>query len=178
MRALLKRGKRIKMVNRSGKRPADVPAEVEITGGDAYNLDFTRSVSEGAAVVYQCAQPAYHQWVKEFSPLQAAIMEGAAANAAKLIVAENMYMYGDTHGQIIQESLPYAAHTRKGKVRGEMAQTLLEAHRLGRLRVAMARAADFYGPGVRSSSLGERTIIPLLRGKPAEVTGSLDQPHT
>jgi nucleoside-diphosphate-sugar epimerase len=178
MQALLKRGKSIRMVNRSGKRPADVPTQVEITGGDAYNPDFTRSAIKGAAVIYQCAQPAYHEWMKDFPPLQAAILEGAAANGAKLIVAENLYMYGDTHGQLIREDLPYAAHTRKGKVRGEMAQALLEAHRLGKARVAMGRAADFYGPGVRSSSLGERTILPLLRGKPAEVTGALDQPHT
>jgi nucleoside-diphosphate-sugar epimerase len=178
MRALRKRGKPIKMVNRSGKRPADVPAQVEIIAGDAYNPDFTRSVSKDAAVVYQCAQPAYHQWVRQFPSLQAAILEGAAANAAKLIVAENLYMYGDTHGQLIQEGLPYAARTRKGKVRGEMAQALLEAHRLGKVRVAMARGSDFYGPGVLSSSLGERTITPLLQGKSAEVTGFLDQPHT
>jgi nucleoside-diphosphate-sugar epimerase len=178
MRALLKRGKTIKMVNRSGKHPADAPAAVEIVAGDAYNPDFTRSAIKGAAVVYQCAQPEYHQWVKDFPLLQAAILDGAAANGAKLIAAENLYMYGDTHGHLIQEDLPYAAHTRKGKLRGEMALALLEAHRLGKVRVAMGRGADFYGPGVRSSSLGERTILPLLRGKPAEVIGSLDQPHT
>jgi nucleoside-diphosphate-sugar epimerase len=178
MRALLKRGKTIRMVNRSGKRPLGVPAEVEMSGGDAYAPDFTHSVSRGAAVVYQCAQPAYHLWVRQFPPLQAAILDGAAANGSKLIVAENLYMYGDTHGQPIHEGLPYAAQTRKGRVRGEMAQSLLEAHRLGKVRVAMARGADFYGPGVLSSSLGERTILPLLQGKPAEVTGALDQPHT
>ena len=178
MRALLKRGKPVKLVNRSGKRPADVPVEVEIASGDAYSPDFTRSVTQGAQVVYQCAAPAYQLWVKQFPALQAAILEGAAANGAKLIVAENLYMYGDTHGQPIHAGLPYAAHTRKGKVRAEMAQALLEAHRLGKIRVVMARGADFYGPGVLSSSLGERTLIPLLQGKPAEVTGSLDQPHT
>jgi nucleoside-diphosphate-sugar epimerase len=178
MRALLMRGKTVRMVNRSGQRPAGVPAQVDMVGGDAYNLDFTRSVSKGAAVVYQCAQPAYHQWVRQFPPLQTAILEGAAANAAKLIVAENLYMYGDTHGQLIREGLPYAAQTRKGRVRREMSQALLEAHRLGKVRLAIARAADFYGPAVLSSSLGERTVIPLLQGKPAEVTGALDQPHT
>ena len=178
MRALLKRGKTIRMVNHSGQRPARVPAEVEITAGDAYNPDFTRSATKAATVVYQCAQPAYQMWVKQFPALQTAILEGAAANAAKLIVAENLYIYGDTHGQLIQEGLPYAAQTRKGKVRAEMAQALLEAHRLGKVRLAMARGADFYGPRVLSSSLGERTIIPLLQGKPAKVTGALDQPHT
>ena len=42
----------------------------------------------------------------------------------------------------------------------------------------MARGSDFYGPGVLGSALGERTIVPLLQGKPAEVTGALDLPHT
>jgi nucleoside-diphosphate-sugar epimerase len=178
MRALLRRGKTVRMVNRSGKRPAEVPASVEIVGGDAYSVDFTRSVTKDAAAAYQCAQPEYHEWVTKFPPLQAAILEGVAANGAKFIVGENLYMYGDTNGQPIREGLPYLAKTRKGKVRGEMAKALLEAHRQGKVRVAMARGSDFYGPGVLGSALGVRTIVPLLQGKPAEVTGSLDLPHT
>jgi len=178
LRALLKRGKTIKMINRSGQRPPEIPASVEVVGGDAYGIDFTRAVTKGADVVYQCAQPEYHEWVTKFPPLQAAILEGAATNGAKLIVGENLYMYGDTNGQPIHEELPYAAATRKGKVRAEMATALLEAHRQGKVRVAMARGSDFYGPGVLGSALGERTLIPLLQGKPAEVTGALDLPHT
>lgn len=178
MQALLKRGHTIKMINRSGKRPTDVPTSIEIVVGDAYSTEFTGTVTKGAAVVYQCAQPEYHEWVTKFPPLQAAILEGAAANGAKLIVGENTYMYGDTKGQPLHEGLPYAAHTRKGKVRGEMALALQAAHRAGKVRVAMARGSDFYGPGVLGSALGERTIVPLLQGKPAEVTGALDLPHT
>jgi len=178
MRALQRRGKSIRMINRSGARAADIPASVEILAGDAYRTDFTRSATANAAVVYQCAQPEYHQWVTLFPPLQAAILEGAAANGAKLIVGENTYMYGDTGGQPLHEGLPYAATTRKGKVRAEMANSLLEAHRQGRVKVAMARGSDFYGPGVLASSLGERTLISLIQGKAAEATGSLDLPHT
>lgn len=178
MRALLKRGQPVKMVNRSGKRPMGVPAEVEIVAGDANNPDFTRSVTKNATVVFQCAQPEYHKWVTEFPPLQAAILEGAAANGAKLIVGENLYMYGDTNGQPIHEGLPYAAQTRKGKVRAAMSNALWDAHYAGKVRVAVARGSDFYGPGVRVSAFGERTLVPLLQGKPAEVTGSLDLPHT
>ena len=63
--------------------------------GDASNLEFTRIVAAGAKIVYQCAQPPYHEWVEKFPPIQAAILEGAAANGAKLIVGENTYMYGD-----------------------------------------------------------------------------------
>jgi nucleoside-diphosphate-sugar epimerase len=178
LQALLRRGKTVKMVNRSGRRPAEVPASVEIVADDANNLDFTRSVTQGAAVVYQCAQPAYQRWVTEFPPLQAAILEGAAANGARLIVGENLYMYGDPDGQPIHEGLPYAAHTRKGKTRAQMAESLLAAHQAGKVQVAMGRGSDFYGPGVLGSTLGQRTIRPLLQGKPAEVVGALDQPHT
>jgi len=177
MRALIKRGQIVKMVNRSGKRQAEIPANVEIVGGNAYNTEFTREVTQGAAVVYQCAQPEYHKWVKEFPPLQEAILEGAAANGAKLIVGENLYMYGDINGQPIHEGLPYTAQTRKGKARAAMSNALFDAHRAGRVLVAVARGSDFYGPGVQGSALGERTLVPLLQGKPAEVTGSLDQPH-
>jgi nucleoside-diphosphate-sugar epimerase len=178
LRALLKRGKTVKMVNRSGKRPGGVPESVEIIAGDAYNASFTRSVTRGAAVVYQCAQPEYNQWVTQFPPLQASILQAAAANQARLVVGENLYMYGDTNGQLIHEQLPYAAQTRKGKVRAQMAKALLEAHRAGEVQVAIARGSDFFGPGVLGSALGERTLVPLLQGKPAEVSGALDLPHT
>jgi nucleoside-diphosphate-sugar epimerase len=178
MRALLKRGKNVKMVNQSGKRSRDIPAEVKIIQGDAYNTEFTRQAAQDAAVVYQCAQPAYSEWVQKFPALQASILEGAAASNARLIVGENLYMYGDPGGQLIHEELPYLAHTRKGKVRAEISNSLLAAHQAGKVRVAMARGSDFYGPGVTNSTLGERTFKPLLQGKPAEVVGSLDNPHT
>lgn len=177
-RALLGGGKTIKMVNRSGSRSKDIPEGIEIIAGNAYNPEFTRQVTQGAQVVYQCAQPAYHKWVAEFPPLQTAILECAAANGAKLIVGENLYMYGDPEGQPLHEGLPYAAHTRKGKVRAEMSQTLFAAHRDGQVQVAVARGSDFYGPGVLGSALGERTLIPALQGKAAVITGSPDQPHS
>jgi nucleoside-diphosphate-sugar epimerase len=175
MRALVANGKQVRMINRTGK--ADVPAGVEVIGGDAYNPEFIRQVTQGAAAVYQCAQPGYTQWVKEFPPLQDSILEGAAANKAKLIVGENLYMYGEVDG-LIREDLPYAAKTRKGKVRAEMSNALLEAHRTGKVRVAMARGSDFFGPLVLGSALGERTLIPALQGKSAELSGALDLPHT
>lgn len=70
MRALLKRGNIVKMVNRSGKRPADVPAQVELLAGDAYNPEFARQAAQGMDVIYQCAQPAYHHWVQDFPALR------------------------------------------------------------------------------------------------------------
>lgn len=176
MRELVKRGKvSIRMVNRSGK--ADVPAGVEVVAADAYNVESVRQVTQGASVVYQCAQPAYHEWVTKFPALQASILEGTAPSGAKLIVGDNLYMYGEFNGTL-REDMPYAAHTRKGKVRAEMAQALLNAHKAGKIRVAIGRGSDFYGPGVLDSAIGDRAIYPALAGKSASLTGNIDLPHT
>jgi nucleoside-diphosphate-sugar epimerase len=174
--ALLRRGHRVTIVNRSGQ--GEVPAGATLAGADLYDPQQVQALATGAAAVYQCAQPAYHEWITKFEPLQTAIIEGVAAAAgAKLIVAENLYMYGAVAGPI-HEDLPYTAHTRKGRVRARMAEQVAEAHRSGKLRTAAARGSDFFGPGVLGSSLGERVFPPALQGKPAQFLGRLDQPHS
>lgn len=175
MRELVNRGKRVRMVNRSGK--ASVPAGVEVVAKNAYDAGQVRDVTQGAAVVYQCAQPGYTQWETEFPPLQAAIIEGVTPNGVKLVIGENLYMYGDVD-RALTEDLPYAAHTRKGKIRAAMAEAALAAHRSGKLRVTIGRASDFYGAGVFGSALGDRVFYPALAGKAAQVAGNIDTPHT
>ncbi|HMN31295.1 MAG TPA: NAD-dependent epimerase/dehydratase family protein, partial [Caldilineaceae bacterium] len=139
---------------------------------------FTQQVCAGAVVVYQCSNPPYTEWVERFPPLQAGILAGAAAAGAKLVSMENVYMYGPTGGKPLVESLPYAAQTRKGKVRAAMAEALLAAHQAGKVRVAIGRAADFFGPRVRVSAMGERVFPVALAGKPVQVLGNPDLPHT
>ena len=175
MRELIKRGKKVRMINRSGK--ANVPQAVEVVASDAYNPEETRRVTEGASVVYQCAQPGYSEWPEKFMPLQSSILQGVAANGAKFIVGDNLYMYGDVDGNL-HEALPYVAHTRKGKVRGEMAQAVLDAHKQGKVRAALVRGSDFYGAAVLGSAIGERVLYPILDGKAAQFIGNPDLPHT
>jgi nucleoside-diphosphate-sugar epimerase len=176
MDELLTRGKQVRLVNRSGR--ASVPAGVEVAPGDATNPAFTRQVCTGAAVVYQCSNPPYTEWAERFPPLQAGVLEGAAAASATLVSMENMYMYGSTGGKPLVETLPYAARTRKGKVRAAMAEALLTAHRQGKVRVVIGRAADFFGPRVRVSAMGERVFPAALAGKSVQLLGNPDLPHT
>jgi len=145
MRELLRQGIPVRRVNRSGQAP--VPDSVEVVAGDAYDPQVTRQLCQGSAVVYQCAQPPYTQWPEKFPALQANILEGAAANGAVLVVAENLYMYGPVQGSL-HEKLPYAATTRKGRTRARMSEGLMEAHLQGKVQVVVGRGSDFYGLGV------------------------------
>ncbi len=88
-------------------------------------------------------------------------------------------MYGHPNGQALTETRPYAAHTKKGKLRARMARELLAAHAAGDVQVAIDRASDYFGPrGGAQSNLGDRVIPAALAGKTATVMGNPDQPHT
>jgi len=135
-------------------------------------------LAHGAAVIYQCTNPPYDKWTEIFPTLQANTLEAAASAGAKYIVADNLYMYGDTNGQPIREDSPCIAHTKKGQVRAQMAEAVTDAHRSGKVRVAVARASDFYGPAALGSAAGERMFGFAMQGKAASVVGDLDAPHT
>ena len=175
--ALLRRGETVRMVNRSGS--ARVPEEVEVVGGNAADPHFTIDVTRGARVVYQTLNPPYERWVEEFPALQAGVLAAAETQDARLVSMENVYMYGRPAGRPLTETRDYAAHTKKGKLRGQMANELLAAHRAGRVAVAIGRASDYFGPGGGAqSNLGDRLFPAALAGNTATVLGDPDQPHT
>lgn len=174
---LVSRGESVRMVNRSG-RMDEVPAGVEVVASDLYDPAKVRDVTRGAKVVYQSAQPEYSQWPEKFPALQKSIVDGLTDSAAKLVLVENVYMYGDTDGKPMTEDTPYNAHTRKGRVRGEISRTAFDAHKRGRMRVTAARGGNFFGPWGLDSTMGGRAFYPLLNGKPAQLIGRIDLPHT
>jgi nucleoside-diphosphate-sugar epimerase len=176
MDELVSTGTRVRMVNRSGR--ANVPEAVEVVGGDAADPTFTREVGAGASVVYNALNPPYDKWPELFPRLQSGVLEGAAIAGAKLIAVENLYMYGPNGGRPITEDLPHALNTRKGTVRATMAKELMEAHTSGKVRVAIGRASDFFGPRVLTSAAGEQVFGRAVAGKSAQVAGDPDQPHT
>ena len=171
------RGEAVRMVNRSG-RMDQPPAGVEVVSADLYNPANVREVTHGARVVYQAAQPPYHQWSQKFPLLQTASVDGLSGSEAKLVLVENLYMYGDTHGQPITEDTPYRAHTRKGRLRAEISRDAFMAHKKGAVRVTAARGGNFFGPWGTDSTMGARVFYPLLHGKPAQLIGRTDLPHT
>ncbi len=175
-RELIRLGKPVRMVSHSGKADSRIPAGVEIVQGDAYDTKHNLEVTRGAAAVYQCAQPQYHEWAEKFPPMQKAILDAVSTNGAKFIVGDNLYMYGDTNGHAIGEDLPYQPHTKKGKVRAEMSTAVMEAHRAGKVRAAIGRASNFFGPD--DIAVTSFAIRPALEGKSINLLGRTDQPHT
>ena len=59
-----------------------------------------------------------------------------------------------------------------------MTRELLDAAEAGRVRIAIGRASDFFGPGVTESTLGKQVFAKAVSGKRADFIGNPDLPHT
>ena len=172
---LLRRGATVRTVNRSG-RPA--LAAVDTVGGDATDPAFTVAAAAGATAVYFCLNaPHYDRWAEEFPPLQRAVLAAATAAGARLVVLENLYLYGRPQSPF-DEGTPVRPTSSKARVRARMSEELLAAHHRGDVRVVLGRASDFVGPGVTDSALGEFVFRPALAGRRAQTMGRPDTLHT
>ena len=181
VRELVGQGRRVRAVTRGGSAAASYgtlpPASFEDVAADVTEREQMRRALEGADVVFHCAQPPNTRWPQEFPAMTRGITEATAATGAKLVFADNLYMYGPVDGPM-SEQTPPVAQTKKGRVRAAMAAELLQAHRDGRLRVVIGRTSDNFGPGGVTSAIGERFFKALLAGKKVTWFADLDQPHT
>jgi len=174
-RRLAAEGKQVRIVNRSGKAPA--PQGAEVVAADATDIAASRTVCEGATVVYHCATGAYGRWAQFLPPLMNGIIEGTSSANAKLVYGDNLYAYGLVDGPIT-EDLPYRPIGPNTRARADVANTLMNAHAAGKVRATIGRASDFYGPYARQSTAGDSIFARALAGKGAQVLGALDVPHT
>lgn len=176
-RALREMGHDVRAVNRTGHRPGLLPADVQVVAADASDARQAIDAARGAAVVYQVLNPPYDKWVEQFPPLQRAVMEAAKAAGARYVSIDNLYGYGPAQGPLTEEARPQP-NSKKGRLRLAMTQDVLEAHARGDLSAAILQSSDYYGPGVTQSQFGERTFKPLLAGRPSDVVGNADLPHS
>jgi nucleoside-diphosphate-sugar epimerase len=174
VQALAAQGAQVRAVNRSGR--ASVPASVEVMAADLTSRESTRAACQGATVVYHCAGAPYDQWATSLPGMLDNVIAAVSATGATLVYIDNTYMYAPTAEPLTEESLQ-APVTRKGKLRKQLAETILAAHAQGQILATIGRAPDFYGPGVRTSAVGEQFFNAVVAGKRVPWLGKLDVPH-
>jgi nucleoside-diphosphate-sugar epimerase len=163
----------------SRHRPATLAGGIDWRAADVTDPEAAADAAKGASVVYQCVNAPYTQWPELFPPLQRGVLAAAERTGALLVALENLYGYGPTGGRPMTEDLPLAATTVKGRTRAAMTAELLAAAEAGRVRLAIGRASDFFGPGVtQGSTLGERVFGNALADRRADFIGNPDLPHT
>ncbi|GAA2028808.1 NAD-dependent epimerase/dehydratase family protein [Catenulispora yoronensis] len=171
-KVLAERGEQVRVVTRSGGGPEH--ENVERVATDATDADRLSALAEGAAALYNCASPQYHQWFTDWPPLAAALLAAAERTGAVLTVASNLYGYGPVTGTITPDT-PLAATHPKLKLRADMYREALARHEQGRIRMTEVRASDY----LEANSIFSFALAkPLGAGKRAWVPTPLGVKHS
>lgn len=95
-------------------------------------------------------------------------MDACEQHKAKLVFFDNTYMYPQT-AAVQKEDAPFIPNGRKGKIRAQIANQLLNAMEHQKVEAVICRAPEFYGPGLTQSITNATVIDPLKKGEKAKV---------
>lgn len=171
---LRRRGHRVRAVNRTGS--GRFPADVEVRAADATDHAALRTVCQGASTVYNAVNPPFARWTADFPTAIRSTIEAAAAADARLVLADDTWMYGRVE-EPMTEATPVRPVSDRGVLRAWLAEMVLAAHARGQCRTVIGRAGELYGPLVESL-LGAALFRNALAGRPLRWVGDLDQPLT
>ncbi|PLX13633.1 MAG: NAD-dependent dehydratase [Marinilabiliales bacterium] len=174
---LTKYTKNIRLVSRN---PQKINQNDETFCADLTIADEVFKAVEGSDVVYLTVGLNYNLkvWQKTWPAIVNNVLEACKKYKSKLVFFDNIYMYDKEYLRAMDENTPINPPSRKGVIRANIAQMVLDAGN-GELEVLIARAADFYGPGIKGNSVLTETVFNNLnKGKKANWLGSINYKHS
>ena len=174
---LLEQGHPVRAVSRDGRGPRlPGPDQPDWVTADALDRDSMIAACAGATTVYQCAMPPIERWRADFPVMTDAIIDGAAEGGARLVYADDTWMYGRVDGPMRPDT-PCRPISSQGVLRAWLAERMLTAAAGGRLPVSIVRAGELYGADARSMIAGN-VFGAVARGRTAHWFGDPDLPIT
>lgn len=174
VRHLLAAGCRVRAVTRDGRPVGEDRADP--VAADAADPVALAAAAAGAVALHHCAMPPLTRWRPDFPPLTDAVIAAGEATGARVVYADDTWMYGRVAGPMTPD-LPYRPVSAPGVLRAWLAERFEHAAAAGRIRLSVVRAGELYGPGVRSMIAG--TVFgAVARGRTARWFGRPDQPIT
>ena len=150
---------------------------IRVVAGNLSDRASAEQIGKGAHVLYHVMNPAYHRWTAELPPMTEGVLHAARTSGARLVVLDNLYMFGRMGGVPMTEGSTQAPCSRKGELRKRTAEQYLEAHAKGEARITIGRASDFVGPGIVDAHLGARFFQRVLKGSAGECMADPSLPH-
>jgi nucleoside-diphosphate-sugar epimerase len=148
---------------------------------NAMKADELVRVLDGAEVVYNCVGLPYSSdlWTVGFPAISNALVTACEKVGAKIVYFDNVYLYGPAPLPVpFDEETSRIPPSRKGKARKTAVEIVMAAHRAGRVKATVGRAADFYGPCALNSPFYINFLENMLKGKPPQVAMPEGPLHT
>ncbi len=134
---------------------------------------------KGCKVAYLTVGLPYRSkiWKEKWPLVMKNTIAACKKHKTKLVFFDNIYMYNPQKLNPMTEETEVSPTSKKGKVRAEIAQMVLDDISSGALEAMIVRAADFYGPGIKNSVLQETVFNNLKSGKKANWFCSVNHLH-
>ncbi len=151
------------------RNPKKVNSDDELFAGDLTHPESVEKAVKGADVAYLTAGLPYRitVWRKLWPEIMQNVISACEKNKTRLVFFDNIYMYNENQLSPMTEESEVRPSSRKGKVRETIAKMLMDEVKSGKIDALIARAADFYGPGIRNSMFNEMIVNKLKAGKKA-----------
>jgi nucleoside-diphosphate-sugar epimerase len=152
-----------------GRNPQKINEDDELFRGDLTDELFVEKAVKGADVAYLTAGLPYQAkvWQEQWPVIMQHVISACKRHKCRLVFFDNIYLYHPGKLSPMIEETEINPGSKKGQVRAQIAGMLMKEVSSGKLEALIARAADFYGPGIENSLFMELIVKKLKAGKKA-----------
>jgi nucleoside-diphosphate-sugar epimerase len=168
---------KIRLVSRN---PRKVNEADELFPADLSDPTVVDQAVDGSDVVYLVVGFDYKLkvWEEKWPTLMRATINACIKHNARLVFFDNVYAYDINAIPHMTEESPYNPVSKKGAVRKQIAQMIMDEVRAGKLMALIARSADFYGPDNEKSFVNEMVYNNFKKGMRANWFVDADKKHS
>lgn len=151
------------------RNPQQINEDDELFPGDLTNPEMVDKAVEGATVAYLTVGLPYRTkiWRQNWPVIMQNTISACKKHKCKLVFFDNIYLYHPDKIHPMTEETEINPSSEKGKIRAGLVEMLMKETNSGELKALIARAADFYGPGIENSLFNEMIFKNLKAGKKA-----------
>jgi nucleoside-diphosphate-sugar epimerase len=162
------------LMRRASVRPAI--AGCDVVEGDARHPADVIRAADGVDVIINAANPPFGEWDPALLEIADAVIAAIRTSGATQLFPGNLYNFGWTASETIDETTAQRPTTRKGAIRVEVERRFREAADGRGLRTIVLRAGDYFGPG-SSGSWFDRVLAGKAGRGRMIYPGRPDVPH-
>lgn len=163
----------------ASRNPKKINTSDELVQCDLTNSKQVEEAVKNCKVAYLTVGLKYQAqvWQQQWPLIMKNVILACKKHKTKLVFFDNIYMYHPDKLNPMTEETEVLPTSRKGKVRADIAQMISNEIKTGKLEALIARAADFYGPGISNSVFNQVVFKNLQAGKKANWFCTLNKLH-
>lgn len=153
----------------ASRNPKKINHTDELVKCDLTNPNEVNEAVKGCKIAFLTVGLPYRikVWQEQWPLIMENTITACKKHNTKLVFFDNIYMYNPNRLNPMTEETEIMPMSKKGKVRGKIAQMVLDEIANGTIDALIARSADFYGLAVGNSILNEVVFKNLKAGKKA-----------